>query len=149
MTGRGVRGRRRTSDAHTAGREWGSDAGWTIVELMVVISLMAVLAGIATVSYGTAITRSREAVLKEDLFRMRDAIDQYFADRTEYPASLDALVTEQYIRTIPDDPFTNSNTTWQVVTADYDPANPLSQGIYDVRSGADGLAIDGSPYAEW
>jgi general secretion pathway protein G len=116
---------------------------------MVVISLMAVLAGIATVSYGTATTLSREAVLKEDLFRMRDAIDQYFADRTEYPESLDVLVTEQYLRAIPGDPFTSSSTTWQTVLADYDPANPLSQGIYDVRSGAEGLAIDGSLYAEW
>jgi general secretion pathway protein G len=126
-----------------------SESGWTLVELMIVISLMAVLAGIATIGYGTAQTRSREAVLKEDLFRMRDAIDQYFADRTEYPESLDALVTEQYLRTIPDDPFTSSSMTWQTVLADYDPANPLTQGIYDVRSGAEGLAIDGSPYAEW
>ncbi len=119
------------------------------MEMLIVITLVVIMAGIATISYGTAITRSREAVLKEDLFRMRDAIDQYFADRTEYPASLDMLVTERYLRTIPDDPFTNSSTTWQTVMADYDPGNPFSQGIYDVRSGAEGLAIDGSPYAEW
>ena len=117
--------------------------------MLIVTMLVVIMAGLATIGYGTAVTRSREAVLKEDLFRMRDAIDQYFADRTEYPASLDTLVTEQYLRTIPDDPFTNSSTTWQTVMADYDPSNPLAQGVYDVKSGAEGLAIDGSPYAEW
>ena len=125
------------------------DSGWTLVEMLIVISLVVIMAGIATISYSSAIKRSREAVLKEDLFRMRDAIDQYFADRTEYPASLDMLVGEGYLRTIPDDPFTDSSTTWQTILADYDQRNPLSQGIYDVRSGAEGLAIDGSPYAEW
>ena len=149
MPGRSVQGWRRTCDAHTAGPVRRSEFGWTLVEMLIVITLVVIMAGIATISYGTAITRSREAVLKEDLFRMRDAIDQYFADRTEYPASLDMLVTERYLRTIPDDPFTNSSTTWQTVMADYDPGNPLAQGIYDVRSGAAGLAIDGSPYAEW
>ncbi len=136
-------GRRRLWNAHPA------ESGWTIIEMMVVISLMTVLAGIATIGYTTAMTRSREAVLKEDLFRMRDAIDQYYADRTEYPGSLDMLVSEGYIRAVPEDPFTESNATWQTIMADYDPSNPLSQGIYDVRSGAEGLAIDGSPYAEW
>ena len=126
-----------------------AESGWTLVEMLIVITLVVTMAGIATIGYGTAMTRSREAVLKEDLFRMRDAIDQYFADRTEYPASLDMLVTERYLRAIPDDPFTNSSTTWQIVMADYDPGNPLAQGVYDVRSGAEGLAIDGSAYAEW
>ena len=149
MPGSRVQSWRRTCDAHAAGPVRRSEFGWTLVEMLIVITLVVIMAGIATISYGTAITRSREAVLKEDLFRMRDAIDQYFADRTEYPASLDMLVTERYLRTIPDDPFTNSSTTWQTVMADYDPGNPLAQGIYDVRSGAAGLAIDGSPYAEW
>ncbi len=137
------------SDAYHGLQGRRSESGWTIIEMMVVISLMAVLAGIATVSYTAAIRRSKEAVLKEDLFRMRDAIDQYFADRSEFPGSLDTLVSAQYLRSIPDDPFTASSTTWQTILADYDPSNPLSQGIYDVRSGAEGLAIDGTPYAEW
>ncbi len=126
-----------------------SEAGWTLVEMLIVTMLVVTMAGLATIGYGTAVTRSREAVLKEDLFRMRDAIDQYFADRSEYPGSLDMLVSERYLRTIPDDPFTGSSITWQTIMADYDPSNPLSQGVYDVRSGAEGLAIDGSPYAEW
>ena len=123
--------------------------GWTLAEMLIVISLVVIMAGIAVVSYGTAVRRSREAVLKEDLFRMRDAIDQHYADRNEYPGSLDMLVDEGYLRSIPVDPFTDSNATWQPVLAEFDPTNPLSQGIFDVRSGAQNQALDGSNYAEW
>ncbi len=139
------RRRRRVFDVSV----WTSESGWTLVELLIVITLVVIMASLATISYGTAITRSREAVLKEDLFRLRDAIDQYFADRSEYPASLEMLVSEQYLRSVPEDPFTASNRTWQTIMAEFDPSNPLAQGIYDVRSGAEGLAIDGSSYAEW
>ena len=124
-------------------------AGWTLIELVVVIALMSTLVAIAMIGYGTAVTRAREAVLKENLFRMRDAIDQYYADRNEYPPGLESLVGEGYLRAIPEDPFTQSTATWQVVLAEYDPANPLSQGVFDVRSGASGNGLDGSPYAEW
>lgn len=119
------------------------------MELLVVISLISTLAGIAMISYGTAVTRSREAVLKEDLFRIRDAIDQYYADRNEYPAALENLVSEGYLRAIPPDPLTGSTGSWQPILAEYDPSNPVSQGVFDVRSGAEGLGIDGSAYAEW
>ncbi len=139
------RRRRRVFDVSV----WTSESGWTLVEMLIVITLVVIMASLATISYGTAITRSREAVLKEDLFRLRDAIDQYFADRSEYPASLEMLVSEQYLRSVPEDPFTASNGTWQTIMAEFDPSNPLAQGIYDVRSGAEGLAIDGSSYAEW
>ena len=138
------RGRRDTLD-----RRLGAEPGFTLAEMLIVVTLVVIMAGLATVGYSTAITRSREAVLKEDLFRLRDAIDQYFADRSEYPASLEALVSGQYLRSVPEDPFTASNTTWQTIMAEYDPSNPLSLGVYDVRSGAEGLAIDGSSYAEW
>ncbi len=137
----------------TAGRRpatgAGSAAGWTLIELVVVVSLMSTLVAVAMVSYGTAVTRAREAVLKEDLFRMRDAIDQYYADRTEYPPALENLVSEGYLRAIPEDPFTRSTATWQVVLAEYDPAEPLAQGVFDVHSGASGAGLDGTPYAEW
>ena len=126
-----------------------SVAGWTLIELVVVVSLMSVLAAVAMVGYGTAVTRAREAVLKENLFRMRDAIDQYHADRSEYPPGLESLVSEGYLRAIPEDPFTRSTATWQVVLAEYDPANPLAQGVFDVRSGAAGTGLDGTAYAEW
>ena len=120
-----------------------------MVELMVSISLITILAGMAMAGYQSAITRSREAVLKEDLFRMRDALDQYYADRGEYPSGLGNLVSDGYLRSIPDDPFTNSPDTWQTVLADLDAVNPLAQGVFDVNSGYEGIALDGSLYADW
>ena len=81
---------------------------------------------------------------------MRDAIDQYFVDRNEYPATLDSLVTGGYLRGIPEDPFTESSSTWEMESAAFDPANPLAApGGFDVRSGSQGVASDGSAYAEW
>lgn len=123
--------------------------GWTLIELTIVVALISVLAGLAMAGYRTAVTRTREAVLKEDLFRMRDAIDQFYADRGAYPATLADLATYGYVRAIPVDPFTNSAATWQVVPAPPDPDDPLAAGVYDVRSGADGTALDGTPYAAW
>ena len=123
--------------------------GWTLVELTIVISLITVLAAIALVGYRNAITSAKEAVLKEDLFRMRDAIDQYYADRAEYPSTLESLVTDGYLRTIPEDPLTRSAETWQTELAELDPADPFAQGIYDVKSSAEGAALDGTLYADW
>ena len=123
--------------------------GWTLVELTIVMMLITILAGMAMAGYQTAIVRSREAVLKEDLFRMRDALDQYYADRGEYPSGLGGLVSDGYLRSVPDDPFTNSPDTWQTVLADLDSANPIDQGVFDVKSGYEGTAIDGTLYAGW
>ena len=123
--------------------------GWTLVELTIVISLIAILSGIAVVGYRNALTRSREAVLKEDLFRMRDAIDQYYADTGDYPPTLDMLVTGGYLRALPVDPFTNGADTWVTEQPAFDPADPLAAGVYDVRSGYEGTAIDGTPYSDW
>jgi len=128
---------------------WNSAGGWTLVELTIVISLIVVLSTLALVGYSNAIARSREAVLKEDLFRMRDAIDQYYADTQQYPSSLEALVTEGYLRALPVDPFTGSSDTWQPILAELDPADPFAQGIFDIRSASDGIALDGTSYAEW
>ena len=128
----------------------GGEDGWTLVEMLIVIGLVIIMAGLATVGYGTAVTRSKEAVLKEDLFRMRDAIDQYFADRNGYPATLDSLVTDGYLRGIPEDPFTESSSSWETEPAAFDPTDPLAlPGVFDVRSGSLGVASDGSVYAEW
>ncbi len=124
--------------------------GFTLIELMVVIALISILAGMGAVQYRNSIVRTKEAVLKEDLFRMRDAIDQYYADKAKYPASLDTLVSEGYMRKIPEDPITRSTDTWQTVPAEPDPANPTAEpGIYDVKSGAEGTALDGTRYADW
>jgi general secretion pathway protein G len=125
-------------------------AGFTLMELMVVVALIAVLAGMGVVQYRNSVVRTKEAVLREDLFRMRDAIDQYYADKAKYPASLEALVSDGYLRQVPKDPITNSTDTWQTVPAEPDPANPTADiGIFDVKSGSEGSSIDGSRYAEW
>jgi general secretion pathway protein G len=125
-------------------------SGFTLIELMVVISLIVVLASMGLVQYRQSVVRSKEAVLKEDLFRMRDAIDQYYADKNQYPASITALVSDGYLRQVPKDPFTNSESSWQEVPAEPDANNPTAQpGVYDVKSGSDGSALDGSRYADW
>ena len=126
------------------------DAGFTLIELLVVMSLIVILAGIGLAVHANSQTRAKEAVLKEDLFRMRDAIDQYYADKNAYPPALDALVTEKYLRAIPQDPFTSSNTTWQMTMSEIDPANPAAQpGVFDVKSGSEARALDGTMYADW
>ncbi len=125
-------------------------SGFTLIELLVVTALIVVLASLALTGYQNSTVRAREAVLKEDLFRLRDAIDQYYADKTKWPQSLQDLVTDGYVREVPKDPITNSVESWQTVPAESDPANPSAEpGIFDVKSGSEGTALDGSPYAEW
>ena len=125
-------------------------AGFTLIELMVVMSLIVILAGITISVNANGQTRAREAVLKEDLFRMRDAIDQYYADKNAYPPTLEDLVSAKYLRAVPADPFTNSTDTWQTTLSELDPANPSAvPGIFDVRSGSDRMALDGTPYSTW
>jgi general secretion pathway protein G len=124
--------------------------GFTLVELLIVISLISILAAMGLVQYRNSVVSAREATLKTDLFRMRDAIDQYYADKGKYPSSLDALVSDGYMRRIPEDPITKSADTWQTVPAEPDPTNPSAEpGVYDVKSGAQGTALDGSNYSDW
>lgn len=124
--------------------------GFTLIELLIVITLIVVLAGVGMPVYQNSVRRSREAVLKEDLFRMRDVISQYYADKNKWPASLQDLVSEGYLREVPKDPFTDSAETWVTVPAEPDPSNPAAEpGIEDVKSGAEGTALDGSRYADW
>ena len=124
--------------------------GFTLIELLIVISLITILATMGLVQYRNSITSSKEAVLSTDLFRMRDAIDQYYADKNKYPSSLDALVSDGYMRKIPEDPITKSAETWQTIPAEPDPSNPSAEpGIYDVKSGAETTALDGTRYSEW
>jgi general secretion pathway protein G len=123
--------------------------GWTLVELLIVISLISILATIGLASYRNSVTASKEAILKTDLFRMRDAIDQYYADKGEYPATLDSLVSEGYLRKIPDDPFTRA-ADWQTLPAEPNPSRPTAEpGVYDVKSASQDTALDGSRYADW
>jgi general secretion pathway protein G len=124
--------------------------GFTLMELMIVLALISVLAGMGVVQYRNAVVRAKEAVLQEDLFRMRDAIDQYYADKAKYPINLDALVAEGYLRAVPKDPFTNATDTWQTTPAEPDPNNPTGEiGIYNVKSGSDGTSLDGTKYNDW
>jgi general secretion pathway protein G len=125
--------------------------GWTLIELIVVLSIIMILSSIALAQYRNSVVAAKEAVLRTNLFRMRDAIDQYYADKAVYPSSLDSLVSEGYLRTVPIDPMTRTKDTWITVPSDPDPNNPTAAvGIYDVKSGAtDGVALDGSRYADW
>ena len=126
------------------------EGGFTLVELLVVISLISILAAMGLVQYRNSVISAKESVLHTDLFRMRDAIDQYYADKAKYPASLDALVTDGYLRGVPKDPITNSAETWQTVPADPDPNDTSGEvGIYNVKSGSEGTSLEGSKYNEW
>ncbi len=142
-------GRTRRAGGRAAVR-LGCARGFTLIELLVVITLITILATMGIVQYRNSIQSTREAVLKTDLFRMRDAIDQYYADKTKYPASLETLVSEGYMRKLPEDPISKSADTWQTEAAEPDPANPSTEpGIVNVKSGAPGTAIDGSAYSDW
>ncbi len=125
-------------------------AGFTLIELLIVLALISILATMGVVQYRNGVRHTQESVLRTDLFRMRDAIDQYYADKNKYPSSLDTLVSDGYMRKIPEDPITKSADTWQTEPAESDPSNPTAEpGIYNVKSGAQGTALDGSSYSDW
>jgi general secretion pathway protein G len=117
-------------------------AGFTLIELMTVITIIAILAAIAIPMYQHSVTRAKEAALLEDLYQMRDALDKYYADHGEYPQALSSLVDKRYTRAIPVDPFTRSSETWLEVPSE-------DGGIFDVHSGSELVGRNGIPYAEW
>jgi len=121
--------------------------GFTLIELIVVFAILALLISLAVPRYFTHIERAKEATLRQDLQVMRDAIDKFHGDKGRYPSSLDELVSERYLRSVPVDPITETGVTWRIVPP---PADAQDKGeLYDVKSGAQGNARDGSPYADW
>jgi general secretion pathway protein G len=122
-----------------------SKNGFTLIELLVVMAIIATLLAIAVPRYFHSVDKSKEAVLREDLSTMREAIDKYYGDNGHYPDALDALVTKKYLRAIPVDPITESATSWVPVP----PPDAQQESVFDVKSGAPGSGLDGTPYAEW
>jgi general secretion pathway protein G len=124
--------------------------GFTMVEMLIVVSIMLILISIGVPMYTRSIVRAKEAVLRDELFTMRQLIDEYTMDKQAAPQSLDDLKTEGYLREIPKDPFTNSSSTWKVDSEDtLKAADQTQPGIIDVHSTARGTALDGSSYTSW
>lgn len=119
--------------------------GFTLIELMIVVSMIAILATMAMPNFQKSIIRAKETRLKRDLFIMRDMIDQFYADNGTYPDSLEALAEKKYIRSVPKDPFTLSDTTWVLLPPEGD---DVRGEVFDVHSGSDLVSIDGVPYNE-
>ena len=124
--------------------------GFTLIELLVVMTIIGILASIAAPNYQRSVIKAREAVLMEDLYQMRRAIDAYFADHTKYPESLEALVEAKYLRGIPTDPFTNAQDSWELVVPTPTAEGEAAEGGFeDVHSGSDLVGLNGTPYREW
>lgn len=125
------------------------NTGFTLIELIIVMTIIGILLSIAVPSYRNSIVQAKEAVLREDLYRFRDAIDHYHADKGKYPASLQTLVEDGYLRQIPNDPMT-STPNWEEVPAEADPDAPAgAPGIKDVRSASEAQSLTGTAYKEW
>jgi general secretion pathway protein G len=126
-------------------------SGFTLIELLVVVAIIGIVVTVAVGQYQKSIVKAKEAVLRQDLYEMRTAISRYFADKGKYPSDLQALVSDSYLYKLPHDPFTGSADTWIEEPAELDSDDDISTepGIADVRSGADGTALDGSSYSEW
>ncbi len=120
------------------------ESGFTLIELVIALSILAIILSFAEPIYRNSVIKAKEAALKKDIFVMRDSIDQYYADNSSYPQSLDDLVEKRYIRSIPEDPFTKSKDTWVIVSS-----APEEVDVFDIHSGSDLLALDGTAYNEW
>jgi general secretion pathway protein G len=124
--------------------------GFTLIEMMIVISLIIILLGLAIPNYVQSLRRAKEAVLRDDLFTLRTSIDQYTYDKLRAPQSLEDLVQAGYLREIPVDPMTNSRDTWVVVNENVlESIDQTQPGITDVHSGSEATAMDGTAYSSW
>jgi len=145
-----LRGRRAVSQSKllTAHRLLLTAAGFTLLELMIVISIIIILAAVALPQYQKTIMHARETVLKDDLFKMRSLIDQYAADKGKLPQSLDDLVSAGYMREVPKDPITD-NKDWAIATGEDPYSTEGGTGVTDVHSSASEVSTEGTPYSEW
>lgn len=124
--------------------------GFTLIELMIVMAIVVILIGIAVPYYQKSILRAKESVLRNNLFTMRQVIDEYSYDHQKAPQQMSEVVTDGYLRSIPIDPMTGSNQTWQYIMEDANTAADQQQpGIFDVRSGSDKSSLDGTRYSDW
>lgn len=124
-------------------RRGGNAQGFTLIELMIVVSIIGILATIAVPSYQSSLIKARETVLRQDLFTLRELLDHHRADQGKYPQTLEGLVVAGYLRALPKDPFTNSSSSWQEIT------EPTEGGVYDVYSGSDLVGANGTAYNKW
>ncbi len=124
--------------------------GFTLIELMIVMAIIAVLMAVALPIYNRSIVRSKESVLKNNLFTLRTVIDEYTYDKQKAPQTLEDLVTDGYLRQVPIDPMTGNADSWKLIMEDASNTVDQSQpGIWDVRSGAEGTSLEGTPYSDW
>src|SRR6202049_943505 len=124
--------------------------GFTFVELMIVMAIIAVLLSVAVPIYSRSIVRAKESVLKNNLFTLRTVIDEYTYDKQKAPQTLQDLVSDGYLRQIPIDPITGNADSWRLIMEDAsNTVNQTQPGIFDVRSGAEGTSLEGTPYSEW
>jgi len=124
--------------------------GFTLVELMIVMTVITIIVAVAVPIYQRSIVRAKESVLKNNLFTLRTLIDEYTFDKQKAPQTLEDLVREGYLRQVPVDPMTGSNRTWRLIMEDaMASVNQMEPGIFDVRSGSDQISLEGTPYSEW
>ena len=132
------------------GRADSRQNGYTLVEIIIVMTIISILVSIAVPLYQKSIIRTKESILRNNLFSLRTVLDEYTYDKQKAPQSLDELVTEGYLRQVPVDPTTGSNTTWKIIMEDsVTSVNQTEPGIFDVRSGSDKTSLEGTHYSEW